>query len=286
MPGQPAFRGASRRRAGSGVASGMALVVVLSMVAAIGATFLGGGASALAADASTYVPTLNNLPPGYREEAVDAVGGDLEPTIAMRRAFVSQDGNRRVVVDVSLGSSIQDCPHDAGRSDESAHPLPRLADHAERAVRRERVPRHRPGPGRPKQRDDRLPHLRRHRRDHRQQRDRRPGRPAPGQPGASGRAADLGRSRGRGVPTEPPRSTRPTAPGTRSRGGRPGVARTWRHGAARGRGDRQLQRLARGRRHRRPDEHRRARPAVELRRHACRPRRATWSTSPSRPRSS
>ena len=111
MSGQPALRGASRRRAGSGVSSRMALVVMLAMVAAIFATVLEGltaGTSVLAADAASYVPTLNNLPPGYREEAVDAVGGDLEPTIALRRAFVSLDGNRRVVVDVALGSSIQD----------------------------------------------------------------------------------------------------------------------------------------------------------------------------------
>src|SRR5262249_39379235 len=40
--------------------------------------------------------------------SVDAVGGDLQPTISMRRAFVTIDGSRRVTVDVALGSSIQD----------------------------------------------------------------------------------------------------------------------------------------------------------------------------------
>jgi hypothetical protein len=111
MPGQSAFRGASRRRAGSRVASGVALVLVLSMAAAIGVAIPEARvarATVLAADAATYVPSLNNLPPGYREETVDAVGGDLEPTIALRRSFVTLDGNRRVVVDVALGSSIQD----------------------------------------------------------------------------------------------------------------------------------------------------------------------------------
>jgi hypothetical protein len=63
-------------------------------------------ASVMAADAADYVPTVASLPPGFREESSDAVGGDLEPTIAMRRSFLSQDGLRRVVVDVSLGSSI------------------------------------------------------------------------------------------------------------------------------------------------------------------------------------
>jgi hypothetical protein len=111
MPGQSAFRRAGRRRAGSRVVSGVALVVALSMVVAVGLAIPDGQvarASVLAADAADYVPTVNNLPPGYREEAVDAVGGDLEPTIALRRAFVTLDGSRRVVVDVALGSSIQD----------------------------------------------------------------------------------------------------------------------------------------------------------------------------------
>ena len=111
MPGQSAFKGAGRRRAGSRVASGVVLALALSMVAAIGVAVQDGRvarASVLAADAATYVPSLNNLPPGYREESVDAVGGDLEPTISLRRSFVTLDGSRRLVVDVSLGSSIQD----------------------------------------------------------------------------------------------------------------------------------------------------------------------------------
>jgi hypothetical protein len=87
------------------------LLALSILISALGVTIPDGRvarASVLASDAADYVPTLNNLPPGYREEAVDAVGGDLEPTIALRRAFVSLDGNRRVVVDVSLGSSIAD----------------------------------------------------------------------------------------------------------------------------------------------------------------------------------
>ena len=111
MPGQSANSGASRRRAGSRVASVVALLLALSMVAAFGVTVPDGRlarASVLAVDAADYVPTLSNLPPGYREEAVDAVGGDLQPTISLRRAFVSLDGSRRAVVDVSLGSSVTD----------------------------------------------------------------------------------------------------------------------------------------------------------------------------------
>ena len=111
MPGQSAIRGAGRRRAGSGIMRGVAFVLVISTVAALGVAMTDGRAAhatVLAADAASYVPSLSNLPPGYREEAVDAVGGDLEPTISLRRAFVKLDGSRRVVVDVSLGSSIQD----------------------------------------------------------------------------------------------------------------------------------------------------------------------------------
>lgn len=111
MPGQSALKGASRGRAGSAMADFVAVALVLTTIATLCVTVAAvrpAHASVLAADASSYVPSLSNLPPGYREEAVDAVGGDLEPTIALRRAFVTTDGGRRVVVDVSLGSSIQD----------------------------------------------------------------------------------------------------------------------------------------------------------------------------------
>lgn len=64
-------------------------------------------ASVLATDATDYVPTAASLP-GYREESADSVGGDLDPTISQRRSFVSPDGNRRVIVTVSVGSSIAD----------------------------------------------------------------------------------------------------------------------------------------------------------------------------------
>ena len=56
MPGQSAFRGPGRRQAGSGVASGLALLLVLSMVAALGVTVPNGRvarAAVLAADAAT-----------------------------------------------------------------------------------------------------------------------------------------------------------------------------------------------------------------------------------------
>jgi hypothetical protein len=111
MPGQSAFRRAGRRRAGFSSVCGLALALTLSVLALVGAAFpesRAAYATVLAVDAADYVPTLSNLPPGYREEAVDAVGGDLEPTISLRRAFVSLDGGRRVIVDVSLGSSEQD----------------------------------------------------------------------------------------------------------------------------------------------------------------------------------
>jgi hypothetical protein len=62
-------------------------------------------ASVLAADAADYVPTAASLP-GFREESSDADGGDLDPTISQRRSFISPDGNRRVIVTVSVGSSI------------------------------------------------------------------------------------------------------------------------------------------------------------------------------------
>jgi len=65
-------------------------------------------ASVMAVDAADYVPTVANLPAGYREVAADAVGGDLEPTIALRRVFASLDGSSRVTVDVSLGTDEHD----------------------------------------------------------------------------------------------------------------------------------------------------------------------------------
>jgi hypothetical protein len=111
MPGQSAVMKAGLRRAGSTVLRNAALVLVVAMVASVGTTFVDGPtarASVMAADAASYVPTLANLPPGYREESVAAEGGDLNPTIGLRRTFVSQDGGRRVTVDVALGSSVQD----------------------------------------------------------------------------------------------------------------------------------------------------------------------------------
>jgi hypothetical protein len=62
-------------------------------------------ATVMALDAADYVPTVANLPAGYIEVAAEAVGGELEPTIALRRVFASLDGSRRVTVDVSLGTA-------------------------------------------------------------------------------------------------------------------------------------------------------------------------------------
>jgi hypothetical protein len=62
-------------------------------------------AAVMAADASDYVPSVASLP-GFREESTNAEGGDFDPTIALRRSYVALDGSRRVVIDVTVGSSI------------------------------------------------------------------------------------------------------------------------------------------------------------------------------------
>jgi hypothetical protein len=51
-------------------------------------------ASVMAADANDYVPSVSSLP-GFREEGSEAEGGDLDPTVALRRSFVAVDGSRR-----------------------------------------------------------------------------------------------------------------------------------------------------------------------------------------------
>lgn len=108
MPGQSLSRGGGRRPAGLGnvgraiVMPGLALVVmIVALLPVAGRT---AGASVMAVDAADYVPTVANLPDGYREESVEAVGGDISATLSLRRSFVTLDGSRRVVVDVALGS--------------------------------------------------------------------------------------------------------------------------------------------------------------------------------------
>jgi hypothetical protein len=99
------------RCANSTFSKSAALLLVFVMMTVAGASAVDSRvarATVMAADAASYVPSLANLPPGYREESVSAEGGDLAPTIAMRRSFVSADGSRRVVVNVALGSSVQD----------------------------------------------------------------------------------------------------------------------------------------------------------------------------------
>ncbi|MFN8636246.1 MAG: hypothetical protein U0893_20550 [Chloroflexota bacterium] len=63
-------------------------------------------ASVMAAEASDYVPTAANLPPGYIEELSEPTGGDLNQMVALRRSFVTQDKTKRVIVDVSMAGSI------------------------------------------------------------------------------------------------------------------------------------------------------------------------------------
>ena len=89
-----------------------ALLSWTSLTAAAGdtATFVRIASAAVAsapaqADAADFVPTVANLPPGFREDWTDAVGGDIQPTVALRRAFVALDDSRRLVVGVSIGAS-------------------------------------------------------------------------------------------------------------------------------------------------------------------------------------
>jgi hypothetical protein len=65
-------------------------------------------ATVLAADAADYVPSVSNLPAGFREESTDAVGGDIQQTVSMSRTFVALDGSRRLLVGVALGTSVVD----------------------------------------------------------------------------------------------------------------------------------------------------------------------------------
>lgn len=86
-----------------------ALSVLVAVVGAIGVPFAAPGqpvarASVMATDANDYVPSVSSLP-GFREEAVAAEGGDLDPTVSLRRSFVAVDGSRRVVVAVHVGTS-------------------------------------------------------------------------------------------------------------------------------------------------------------------------------------
>jgi hypothetical protein len=83
-----------------------ALVLGLAGIRPPATTVPAALAGVMAADASDYVPTAANLPPGYREERSEPTGGDLGPVIAMKRTFVSADGATRVIVDVAMGGSI------------------------------------------------------------------------------------------------------------------------------------------------------------------------------------
>jgi hypothetical protein len=86
----------------------LTLVLAISMSSATLVPDRKALASVMAVDAADYMPTAANLPAGYREVAFDVVNDELESTIAFRRAFVTLDGNGRVAVDVSLGTSEHD----------------------------------------------------------------------------------------------------------------------------------------------------------------------------------
>ena len=86
------------------------LSVLILVVGAVGMPVASPGphvarASVMAADANDYVPSASSLP-GFREEATQAEGGDLDPTISLHRSFVAVDGSRRVTISVSIGSSV------------------------------------------------------------------------------------------------------------------------------------------------------------------------------------
>src|SRR4051812_8499035 len=109
MSGMSRCGGTRRAQTRAGNSSAILGVVVLVLAAALVPASSGrphtAEASVMAADAADYVPSATSLP-GFREESADAVGGDLDPTIAQQRSFISPDGNRRVIVTVSVGSSI------------------------------------------------------------------------------------------------------------------------------------------------------------------------------------
>lgn len=124
------FRPARAERSGRGRFAGSLAVLLLAGWLA-GAPLLAptsdaagrvAHAAPVAADAADFVPTADALPAGFVERSVDAVGGELEPTIALRRSFVSVDGGRTVDVAVSLTSSA---PEAQGALAERANQLVR-----------------------------------------------------------------------------------------------------------------------------------------------------------------
>ncbi|MCC7371447.1 MAG: hypothetical protein IT306_23715 [Chloroflexi bacterium] len=62
-------------------------------------------AAPLLTDAADFVPSLANLPAGFREDWSDVVGGDVQPTQAIRRAYVALDESRRLVVGATIHPS-------------------------------------------------------------------------------------------------------------------------------------------------------------------------------------
>ena len=107
MLGWPASRTQTSWRRASWLTA--LLVALLTSSALLPASALVARAAVAAApahaDAADFVPTVANLPPGFREDWTDAVGGDIQPTAAMRRAFVALDNSRRLVVGVAINAT-------------------------------------------------------------------------------------------------------------------------------------------------------------------------------------
>jgi hypothetical protein len=104
--------GRSQRPRWLAVLPALALAIALAsgtvLPAAVPVALATVAAGPAQADAADFIPTAANLPPGFREEWTDTVGGDIQPTMAIRRAFVALDESRRLVVAASISSSEAD----------------------------------------------------------------------------------------------------------------------------------------------------------------------------------
>lgn len=114
MTGRPTRKGPWRRPTLRGRLAGWPTALLIGLLCWTALAVTGGAPVPIAsaapsrADAADFVPTLANLPPGFREDAVDVVGGELQPTIGLTRAFVALDQTRRLVVSVTVGESEPD----------------------------------------------------------------------------------------------------------------------------------------------------------------------------------
>ena len=105
MAGQAAPGVGSRRW--SALAAARAILTAVVLVAgAVGGPIMSPGSGSRGRKRRPTTCRQAASLPGFREESTDLEGGLNDPSTALRRSFVAQDGSKRVIVSVAIGSSI------------------------------------------------------------------------------------------------------------------------------------------------------------------------------------